>query len=121
MAYKSTMKKNEKKSRAAPPAAVEEILHLLGHNIRIARLRRKLRLEDLAERVGVSRFLIAGIEKGKSSTSIGAYVSALWVLGLSDDMSKIAEPDEDFEGKALEDIRAPKTAPKRKKVLDNDF
>jgi hypothetical protein len=32
-----------------PPAAVEQILLQLGRNIRIARLRRKLRLSDLAE------------------------------------------------------------------------
>ncbi len=103
------------------PAAVEQILTQLGRNIRIARLRRRLRLEDLAERIGISRYLMSGIEKGKPSAAIAAYIGALWALGLSDDLHMIADPDRDGEGKALENKYAPKTAAKRKKVLDNDF
>jgi len=115
---------NMKKPRPAPnmlPAAVESILIQLGRNIRTARLRRKLRLVDLAERVGISRYLMADIEKGKPSASIASYMGALWALGLSDAMRDIADPDKDGEGKALERLRAPKTAAKRKKSLDNDF
>jgi transcriptional regulator with XRE-family HTH domain len=103
------------------PAAVEQILLQLGLNIRTARLRRKMRLSDLAERVGVSRYTMSDIEKGKPSTSIAAYVGALWVLGLADALRDVADPDDDTEGKALENARSPKTAAKRKKVLDNDF
>ncbi|MDX1900382.1 MAG: helix-turn-helix domain-containing protein [Gammaproteobacteria bacterium] len=103
------------------PAAVKQVLLQLGRNIRIARLRRHLRLQDLAERVGVSRYLMSDIEKGKPTAAIAAYVGALWALGLSDDLSRVADPDNDEEGKAFENARAPKTAAKRKKVLDNDF
>ncbi|MES9855277.1 MAG: hypothetical protein ABW166_01550 [Sedimenticola sp.] len=105
----------------APPAAVELILIRLGKNIRTARLRRKLRLEDMAGRIGVSRYVMSDIEKGKPSTAIATYMGALWVLGLLDDMNLIADPDHDEEGKILEKSRAPKTAGKRKKALDNDF
>ena len=105
----------------SPPAEVERILFQLGRNIHTARIRRKLRLEDLAERVGVSRYLMSDVEKGKPTTSIAAYIGALWAMGLTDDLYHLADPDHDTEGKALEDIRTPKTAPKRKKVLDNDF
>ena len=103
------------------PAAVEQILTQLGRNIRIARLRRKLRLVDLAERVGISRFLMASIEKGKPTATIAAYMGALWALGLSNEMRNIADPDRDTEGKALESKRIPKTAAKRRKILDNNF
>lgn len=103
------------------PAAVEQILLQLGRNIRTARLRRKMRLSDLAERVGISRYLMSDVEKGKPSTSIAAYVGALWAMGLVDDLRLVADPDHDIEGKALESNRLPKTAAKRKKVLDNDF
>ncbi len=103
------------------PAAVEQILTQLGRNIRIARLRRKLRLEDLAERIGVSRYSMADVEKGKPTVAIATYVGALWALGLTEKMSTIADPDRDTEGKALENKRAPKTAAKRKQVLNNDF
>jgi transcriptional regulator with XRE-family HTH domain len=105
----------------SPPAAVERILTRLGQNIHVARLRRKMRLEDLAERVGISRYVMSDIEKGKPTTAIASYIGALWALGLTDDLREIADPDRDQEGKALEASRAPKTAPKRQKALDNDF
>lgn len=114
------MSKRSKISQA-PPAAVEHSLLQLGRNIHIARLRRKLRLEDLAERVGISRYVMSDIEKGKPTTAIAAYFGAIWALGLSEDLFSIADPERDLEGKALESARAPKTAAKRKKVLDNDF
>lgn len=109
------------RSSLSIPATVEQILLQLGRNIRTARLRRKLRLQDLAERVGISRYRMADVEKGKPTTAIAAYMGALWALGLTDDLYLIADPNRDTEGKALEDARAPKTAPKRKKALDNDF
>ncbi len=105
----------------SPPAAVESLLIQLGRNIHIARIRRGLRLVDLAERIGISRYVMSDIEKGKPTTAIAAYIGALWALRLTDDLVNIADPDRDIEGKALESIRAPKTAAKRKKVLDNDF
>ena len=104
----------------SPPAAVEDILNRLGRNIRTARLRRKLSMEELAERVGISRYVLADIEKGKPTTAIAAYLGALWVLGLLRDMREVADPDRDEEGKILERARSPKTAPKRK-TIDDDF
>jgi transcriptional regulator with XRE-family HTH domain len=104
-----------------PPSAVEQILLRLGRHIRTARLRRKMRVVDLAERVGVSRYLIADVENGKPTTSVAAYVGALWALGLSDELQNVADPDRDDEGKTLESTRFPKTAAKRKQELDNDF
>ncbi len=104
----------------SPPAAVEDILNRLGRNIRTARLRRKLSMEELAERVGISRYGLADLEKGKPTTAIAAYLGALWVLGLIRDMREVADPDRDEEGKILERARSPKTAPKRK-TIDDDF
>ena len=109
------------KISSSPPAAVERILLQLGRNIHVARLRRKLRLADLAERVGVSRYVMSDIEKGKPTTAIAAYIGALWALGLAEGLRTLADPDSDTEGKALDDARAPQTAAKRKKALDNDF
>lgn len=105
---------------SAPPAEVEESLRRLGRNIRTARLRRRLRIEDVANRIGASRFTVANIERGKISTSIAAYAGALWSLGLLDQMAVVADPDFDQEGKALENARRPTQAPRRM-TLDNDF
>lgn len=108
------------KISGAPPAAVEDALNRLGLNIRIARLRRKLTRKELAERIGVSRQVLAEIEKGKPTTAIAAYLGTLWALGLLRQLRDVADPDRDEEGKTLERARSPKTAPKRRKI-DDDF
>lgn len=103
-----------------PPAALEQALLRLGHNIRTARLRRQWRLEDLAARMGVSRFTVADVEKGKPGTSAAAYLGALWALGLLDQVNPVADPDHDSLGKSLEAVRAPKVA-RRAERLDDNF
>jgi transcriptional regulator with XRE-family HTH domain len=105
---------------ASPPAAVEVALKRLGRNIRTARLRRRLRIEDVAERMGASRFTVSDLEKGKPGVSAAAYFGALWALGLIEQASELADPDRDEEGKVLESARQPTQAPRRR-TLDNDF
>jgi len=109
-----------RKSKIAefPPAAVQETLERLGRNIRTARVRRKLPQEEMARRMGVSRFVVADIERGKPTTGIAAYLGALWVLGLLDHMREVADPDRDEEGKILERARSPKTARSRRTLSD---
>jgi transcriptional regulator with XRE-family HTH domain len=104
-----------------PPAALEQSLERLGRNIRTARLRRRWRLEDVAERMGVTRYTVADVERGKPGTSVAAYLGALWVLGLLEQMAEVADPDRDEEGKALEGARSPTQAPRRHRRLDDDF
>jgi ribosome-binding protein aMBF1 (putative translation factor) len=105
----------------SPPYAVEQTLTRLGRNIRTARLRRRLSHEELAEKIGISRSVMADIEKGKATTAVAAYIGALWALGLLESMEAVADPDRDLEGKTLEAARSPTTAPKRKQGLDDDF
>ncbi len=102
----------------APPAAVQEALERLGRNIRTARIRRKLPQEALAKRLGVSRFVVADIEKGKPTTGIAAYLGALWALGLLSQMRTVAAPEFDEEGTILERARGPKTARPSRRLSD---
>lgn len=87
----------------------------MGENIRLARLRRKLSVELIAERAGVSRSTVWAIEKGSPSVSMGAYAGVLLALGMRDDLLKIAA--DDVLGRTLQDLnitpkkRAPKKAP----------
>lgn len=104
----------------SPPHAVAQALERLGGNIRTARLRRKLTHEDLANKIGISRYVMGDIERGKPTTAIAAYLGALWALGLLRQMDGLADPDRDLEGKTLESARSPKTAPKRR-AYDDDF
>ena len=103
-----------------PPAAVQQELIRLGRDIRTARLRRNWRLEDLAARLGVSRFTVADVEKGKPGTSAAAYLGALWALGLLEQLTPVADPDHDSVGKTLEAARAPRVA-RPTGLLDDDF
>ena len=111
-----------KRSRIAeaPPAAVEEALKRLGRSVRTARLRRKLPQAVLAERVGVSRFVLADIEQGKPTVGVAAHLGVLWALGLLSHMRDVADPDRDEEGKALERARSPKVA-RRPRRLGDEF
>jgi transcriptional regulator with XRE-family HTH domain len=83
-------------------------------------LRRGWRLEDVAKRMGVTRYTVSDVEKGKAGTSVAAYLGALWALGLLDQMAELADPDRDEEGKALEGVRSPKRAPRGLR-MDDDF
>lgn len=104
----------------SPPAAVEEALRRLGRNLRTARLRRRLRIQDVADRLGVSRFTVADLERGRPGVSGAAYFGALWSLGLLGEAADLAHPDRDEEGKVLESARRP-TRARRRSRLDNDF
>ena len=104
----------------SPPAAVQGALERLGRNIRIARLRRRLTQEELAQRVGVSRFVIADVERGKATTGVAAYLGSLWALGLLSTLHEVGDPDRDDEGKALERARMPARA-RRPQRLADDF
>lgn len=59
-----------------------EALGLLGQLIRVARIERGLKVQDLADRVGVSRDLIHRLEKGDPRCGIGVVFEAATVVGL---------------------------------------
>ena len=80
-------------------------LETLGGNIRLARLRRKYRAEQVAERANISRYTVWQIEKGASTVSMGAYLQVLFVLGLEGDMAEIATNDP--LGRKLQDANLP--------------
>jgi transcriptional regulator with XRE-family HTH domain len=92
----------------------KRILVELGDNIKLARLRRKLSSEQVAERAGISRPTLTSIEKGISSVSIGSYLTVLLVLGLEKDFLLLAKDDE--LGRKLQDakLNIGERAPKRK-------
>jgi transcriptional regulator with XRE-family HTH domain len=105
---------------SAPPHAVEKAITTLGNNLRTARLRRNLTLEEIAEKIGVSRQLVSEAERGKPSSSIGLYVALLWALGLVDQLEEVADPTKDAEGMALS-LAHERTNARRQEALDNDF
>jgi transcriptional regulator with XRE-family HTH domain len=55
---------------------------LLGQLIRLARISRKVTLEELSERAGVSRGLVHRIEKGDPGCAIGAVFEVAAIVGV---------------------------------------
>jgi transcriptional regulator with XRE-family HTH domain len=95
-------------SKRTFPAASIAHLERVGGRIRIARKRRGLSAQALAEKVGVFRKTIEALEAGKPGVSVGVLVNVLWVLGLDAAFVTLADPDADTHGKALEAARRPK-------------
>jgi len=81
----------------------EEILKIMGEQIKLARLRRKISVELTAERAGISRSTLWSVEKGSPSVSIGIYAAVLHALnGMDKDLILIARDDEC--GRKLQDL-----------------
>ncbi|MBL7735925.1 MAG: helix-turn-helix transcriptional regulator [Chitinophagaceae bacterium] len=99
-----------KKPRILP--SIAKILTEFGENIKLARLRRKLSAEQVAERANISRPTLLSIEKGLPGVAIGSYAQVLFVLNLEKDLLKVAV--DDTLGRKLQDAeltvkeRAPK-------------
>jgi transcriptional regulator with XRE-family HTH domain len=92
----------------------------LGARIRAARQARRLRLDDVAEKTGLSRKTIEAVERGELSTSLGAYVAVLGAMNLAEALSLVADPGLDREGLALNYSISDKRVRVGSKV-DNDF
>ena len=90
-----------------PPPEVLDALKRFGLYIREARRRRGLLLQDVADRLGISRSAVASAENGEPSTSIAVYAGALWALGLLDRIVAGDLPTSclDAEGEVLENVR----------------
>ena len=104
----------------ASDSAAAQALIRLGARIRMARVRRKLRQEDLANQIGRARATVVAIEKGSPNTEIGAYVTTLWALGLLQELELVADPGLDRDGQALAFSAADKRVRPRQQ-LNNKF
>lgn len=88
----------------------------LGENLRLARLRRRLSAQQVADRAGISRSTMQNLEKGSSGVSVGNLLQVLVILGLEKEFADLASNDR--LGRKLEDARLTETrarAPKRLK------
>lgn len=103
------------------PGPVESELNRIGAGIETARLRRNMSQQELADRVGVSFHTIRRIEQGKSGTTIGSYLHALWVLGLLDTVASMADPSLDREGLALEASDRRRAGGRRGRTMSDAF
>lgn len=96
--------------------ATENILETMGEQIKLARLRRDLSAELVAERAGISRTSLWKVESGSPAVAIVIYAAVLHALGGMDtDLLLIAKDDE--LGRQMQDLNllTGKRASRRKK------
>lgn len=110
------------KKPASLPLPAIRALRKLGQDINDARRRRRITIELMAQRAGLSRATISKIEKGDPTASIGAYGSVLFVLGLLDRLNELADASHDLTGRQLEEENLPQRVrlPRKKKDCNDE-
>lgn len=90
------------------PPRVRRSLVKLGADIAIARRKRQLTAQMVAERVGVAKATYLKVERGDPTVSMGVYAMALFVLGFAEALGDIADVRRDDTGLLLDTARLPK-------------
>lgn len=91
-----------KKSAQVFPRLKREMAGV-GERLKLARRRRGIPAVLLAERAGISRATLVKIEKGDPSVAMGNYAAVLGVLGLAEDLGRLAGEDE--LGRRIQDAK----------------
>lgn len=93
--------------RVTPPIypSQQKQLAAFGERLRLARLRREMSAEVVAERSCISRVTLYRAEKGEASVALGIYLRILAVLQLEGDLDLLAK--DDLLGRRLQDLRLP--------------
>jgi transcriptional regulator with XRE-family HTH domain len=80
----------------------QKLLTEFGERLRLARLRRKLSAETIAERSSITRMTLHRAEKGSPAVAMGTYLRILAALQLENDLNKLAA--DDVLGRKLQDL-----------------
>jgi transcriptional regulator with XRE-family HTH domain len=104
----------------APPYAVEQAIKRLGANLRTARLRRNLTIDEVAGKIGTGPRAVSGAEQGKITTGIAVYTALLWAYDLLGPIEMLADPTRDREGLARSNQRE-RARTENPEELDSDF
>lgn len=81
----------------------ERSLQEMGNQIRLARLRRNITSQEMAQRTSLGRNTIVKIEAGDESVAMGSYFRVLIALGLDPDILALAK--DDVLGRKLQDAK----------------
>jgi DNA-binding XRE family transcriptional regulator len=95
------------RSSVALPIPVKHALRKLGRDMRDARRRRRIPVAIVAQRASISRSTLVKIEKGDPSVALGLYATVLFVMGMIDRLSELADPKSDSVGLQLEEEHLP--------------
>ncbi|AXC15446.1 hypothetical protein ACPOL_6202 [Acidisarcina polymorpha] len=104
----------------AQPYPVEQALRKVGVNLRTARLRRGITIEEAAAKIGTGPRLVTDAERGKPNIDVAVYAALLWLYDLLTPFEDLANPQKDEQGLILASRREP-TRAHRARGLNNDF
>lgn len=90
------------------PPKVRRSLTKFGADLALARKKRNLTIQMMAERLGVAKSTYLRVEKGDPTVSMGVYAMALFVLGFGDALGELVDPRRDDQGLLLDAERLPK-------------
>jgi transcriptional regulator with XRE-family HTH domain len=92
---------------SALPVPVARAIRKLAQDLRNARRRRRIPVAIMAQRASISRTTLNKIENGDPGVSLGSYVTVLFVLGMVDRITDLADPKHDVAGLELEEEHLP--------------
>lgn len=75
------------------PRILSQHLAVIGEQIMLARKRRHLSMQDIADRATVTRLTVSKVEKGDPTVSMGIYARVLYALNIEKDLLLIAASD----------------------------
>ncbi|MDP1993370.1 MAG: helix-turn-helix transcriptional regulator [Syntrophales bacterium] len=90
------------------PSKMDEEMRRLGADIRLARQRRNMTQQMMAESMFVTAKTVRRVEAGDPGVSLGVYAAALFVLGFMGRLAKLAAPEMDTWGNWQQRKKAPK-------------
>ena len=95
-------------SKTALPSPSRRALIALGHDLTVARKRRRIPQQLLADRMLVSRQTVQRLEAGDPTVSLGVLASAMFVLGFTSRLEALLAPDTDATGISEDIARLPR-------------
>jgi transcriptional regulator with XRE-family HTH domain len=93
-----------------PNQRIIDSLMTMGENVRLARLRQDVTINELATRAGLARTTIIRIEQGAPGVAISAWASVLDQLDLLGSFAASVEASRDLAGLAKRDSELPARA-----------
>lgn len=92
----------------------EHVLRTLGSDLREARIRRRIPMQDFAERMGVDRKTVMRLERGEPGVSIGTLAAALLILGEEKRLAALLDPGSDDVGLLIDRAHRPRRVQARR-------
>src|SRR5215472_5506015 len=90
------------------PIGLRRSLSKFGHDVALARRKRRLTVAMMTERTGLAKGTYLRIERGDPAVSMGAYAMVLFILGMGEAFGHLMDARHDEEGLLLDEERLPK-------------